>query len=275
MASTRSSAPRTCGARSTARMPTSGCAPSAGRGGALAARRGRIHSATRDERDIRRRVDREAADHADAGNQHAGERGPQDARQVVLRRVQREAGADLIVRDDRRHDRLVRRHRQRVGHADHGRQRDHHPRRGPARHEQHDEQDRAQHLDRLEQRDHAPAVVAIGEEATRERQQPRRRAHRERVEPDQERRRAEAQQQPRLARPAAPRTRRSRAGWRTRTCRTGACPGAPATAGADSSFTPQDTPRAAADRRARRPRRVNAPHRETRADPGRPESGTA
>ena len=106
--------------------------------------------------------------------------------------------ADLLARDDRRHDRLKRRHRERVGDADHHRERDDHPRLEPAGDQQHDDRGRAQHLDRLEQRDHAPAIGAIGERAADQRQQPHRRVHRERVEPDQERRRAEGEQQPRL-----------------------------------------------------------------------------
>ena len=81
------------------------------------------------------------------------------------------------------HDRLKRRHRERVGDADHHREHDDHPRLDQASDEQHDDRSRAQHLDRLEERDHPAAIGAIGEHAADQGEQPHRRVHRERVEP--------------------------------------------------------------------------------------------
>ena len=64
--------------------------------------------------------------------------------------------------------------------------------------DEHDERERAQHLERLKPGDHAPPVGVIREHAAEEREQPLRRVEHERVEPDDERRRAEVEEQPRL-----------------------------------------------------------------------------
>ena len=81
-----------------------------------------------DERQIRRRVQCKASDRTDARHQHAGKSRPQNAGEIELGRVQREGGRNLFARDDGRHDRLKRRHRDRIRHADDQRQCDDHPR---------------------------------------------------------------------------------------------------------------------------------------------------
>ena len=100
--------------------------------------------------------------------------------------------------DDRRHNRLKRRHRKSIRHANHDREHDDHPRSNLPGHQQRDDRDRAQQLDRLEQRDHASSIEAIGQRAAEQRQQPGRRGRREGIEPDEKRRCAEREQEPRL-----------------------------------------------------------------------------
>jgi hypothetical protein len=68
----------------------------------------------------------------------------------------------------------------------------------PVGEQQDHDRGRAQHLDRLEDRDDPTPIGAIGQRATHQREQQHRRVHGERIEPDQERRRAQIEQQPRL-----------------------------------------------------------------------------
>ena len=68
----------------------------------------------------------------------------------------------------------------------------------PTGQQQYDDQRRAKHLDGLEKRDDAASVGAIRERAAGQGQRPDRRVHGERIEPDQERGGAQAQQQPGL-----------------------------------------------------------------------------
>src|SRR5437870_2093974 len=72
-----------------------------------------------DEWHVRRRANHKTCHCADTRHQDAGKRWTQDAREIELRRVECEARPDLVTRDNRRYDRLKRRHGERVGHAHH------------------------------------------------------------------------------------------------------------------------------------------------------------
>ena len=67
------------------------------RAGDSGAQRGRIHSATPMNGTYDAALTHEARHRADAGHQDAGDRRPEDAREVELGRVERETAADLLV----------------------------------------------------------------------------------------------------------------------------------------------------------------------------------
>jgi hypothetical protein len=147
---------------------------------------------------VRRRASHKTCHCADTRHQNAGKRWTQDAREVELRRVECEARADLVTCDDRRYDRLKRRHRERVGNSNHHGKQDDHPRLDRPDHHQYDNCGRAQHLDRLEDSNDLASVRSIRERSAGQGEKPYRRIHSERIQSDQERRCAEGEQQPRL-----------------------------------------------------------------------------
>ena len=152
------------------------------------------------QRQVRRRVDGEAADLAPTlTSSMLANPGPRMREKVNCVALSASPAAILSCWNDRRHDRLERQHRQGIGDADDERNGHHHPRLDRAGKQQSDQQRRAEHLYRLKQRDHHAPVGAVGENAAGERQQPDRRPEREGVETDDEEgRRAQAQQQPGL-----------------------------------------------------------------------------
>ena len=115
--------------------------------------------------------------------------GPMHARQVELDRVERDGVRHVVLVDERRQQRLIRRAAKRLREPGDDREREHVPDADDVPVDERRQRERRAHLDALRHEQQLPAVVPIGHDAADQREEQDGQLAEERVEAEEERRR--------------------------------------------------------------------------------------
>ena len=137
----------------------------------------------------RQAVQAEADHHAEGGERGAGEQRADHARQVELDRVERDGVRHVLLLDERRQQRLIRRAAEGLRQAGDDRQREDVPDADDVEVDERRQREGRGHLHVLRGEQQLPPVVAVGDDAADEREEQDGQLAEERVEAEEERRR--------------------------------------------------------------------------------------
>ena len=152
----------------------------------------------RDDHDEERQAVQPEAGGGAEEERDAGEQRPEHAREIELNRVERDRVRQVLLVHERRDQRLIGGTAEGLREPGHERQRQDVPDAHVAEEHQRRQNERGGHLDVLRAEQQTTAIVAIGDDAADQREQQDRQLAEEIIEPEEERRLGEIENQPAL-----------------------------------------------------------------------------